>query len=217
MKWLRKMGRRIGLIKPQTVKDFAGLITFVDENAAYVSQVTLYTYIKARAGTQYPKLFENEKFLTSLTIARWHIFGACVADLALFAAAQFHAGNYLNDEQAGDMAKLIARRILSKVDQSDIEPKAFDAMITDAASRAGMFDYTKATIGSYAFETSAKALLRWAPVVDEFKQQDEEIVRNSLHLRWIGVRHALRERLVHDAVHGDWVGIVNDDRFSQKA
>ena len=35
------------------------LVEFIHRNASFVSQVVLLTYIKARAGTQYPKLFEH--------------------------------------------------------------------------------------------------------------------------------------------------------------
>tara|TARA_A100001011_G_scaffold187779_1_gene196320 strand:- start:424 stop:798 length:375 start_codon:yes stop_codon:yes gene_type:complete len=67
--------------------------------------VTLFTYIKTRAGTQWPKLFENEEHLKSLKIARWHIFIACVCDLSLFlgfSAAYAETGNMLrvNDKLA---------------------------------------------------------------------------------------------------------------------
>ena len=73
-----------------TLSNYTHLVEYIEKQSSFVSQVTLYGYIKTRAGTQWPKLFENEKYLTSLKIARWHIFAACVADLSLFAAAQFH-------------------------------------------------------------------------------------------------------------------------------
>ena len=75
-----------GLRGEDPVKTRKELINFINSRAAFVSQITLYTYVKARAGTQYPKLFENADFLTSLKIARWHIYGAAVCDLTLFAA-----------------------------------------------------------------------------------------------------------------------------------
>ena len=67
--------------------------------------MTLFTYIKTRAGTQWPKLFENEEHFKSLEIARWHIFIACVCDLSLFlgfSAANAETGNMLrlNDKLA---------------------------------------------------------------------------------------------------------------------
>ena len=32
-------------------------------------------------------------------------------------------------------------------------------------------------------------------MAEEFKDQDEEIMRNSIHLRWIGVRREVREQM----------------------
>ena len=74
--------RTLGLLRHPDLETYGQLIDYAEKNAAYVSQITLYTYVKARAGTQFPKMFENEMFLTSLKIARWHIFGAAVADMA---------------------------------------------------------------------------------------------------------------------------------------
>ena len=85
---LKSIMKTLGLRGEDPLKTRQELINFIDGRAAFVSQVTLYTYVKARAGTQYPKLFENADFLTSLKIARWHIYGAAVCDLTLFAAAQ---------------------------------------------------------------------------------------------------------------------------------
>ena len=61
---------------------------FVESRSAHVSQITLYLYIKTRAVAQWPKLLKNDEFLTSMKIIRWHIFGACVGDRALFISAR---------------------------------------------------------------------------------------------------------------------------------
>ncbi len=94
---IKSLLRTLGFSKAPPLETKVQLIDFIDSRAAYVSQVTLYTYVKARSGTQHPKLFENEAFLTSLRIARWHIFGAAVADLALFSAAQMVRSGPLSD------------------------------------------------------------------------------------------------------------------------
>ena len=39
---------------------------------------------------------------------------------------------------------------------------------------------------------------------DELNCDDEEIVRNSIHLRWIGVRRDLKELFQHTAIADDW-------------
>ena len=41
-------------------------------------------------------------------------------------------------------------------------------------------------------------------VADELKDNDEEIVRNSIHLRWIGVRRDLKELIKPAIILADW-------------
>ena len=43
-----------------------------------------------------------------------------------------------------------------------------------------------------------------APIADELKCDNEEIVRNSIHLRWIGVRRDLKDVFQHAAIADDW-------------
>ena len=38
-----------------------------------------------------------------------------------------------------------------------------------------------------SFSASRSALLKWAPIVEEFKILDEEIVSNSIHFKWLRV------------------------------
>ena len=80
--------------KPLTKR--SELVEFIHRNASFVSQVTLLTYIKARAGTQYPKLFENTEYLKSIEIARSHLYASCVADLAFYVINE----HCLNDIQS---------------------------------------------------------------------------------------------------------------------
>jgi hypothetical protein len=165
---------------------------------------TLYTYVKARAGTQYPKLFENADFLTSLKIARWHIYGAAVCDLTLFAAAQLRAYGGLSNEAAEHFAASILDNILPNYPQDDIANDQFAAMCERGKQRAAIADWSDIAVGPAAFQSSSDAVFRWAPIADELKCDDEEILRNSIHLRWIGVRRDLKAVFQHAAIADDW-------------
>ncbi|MBL6605574.1 MAG: hypothetical protein ISP40_05975 [Alphaproteobacteria bacterium] len=178
-----------------TLSNYTHLVEYIEKQSSFVSQVTLYGYIKTRAGTQWPKLFENEKYLTSLKIARWHIFAACVADLSLFAAAQFHKSGEADSKICAKLAYKITASILSDINQEDIEETDFLAVIKNSQKRYEETDYAEVATGDSAFQTSAQALLDYAPVIDDFKKNDALIVRNSLHLRWIGVRRDLAKGL----------------------
>jgi len=201
---LKSMLRTIGLLSDPPVETRQQLIDFIDTRAAYVSQVTLYTYVKARAGTQYPKLFQNTDFLTSLRIARWHIYGAAICDLSLFAVAQLKRSGGLNKQKASDLVAELLDGILLDYQQDDIDPNLFAAMGDKGKQRAAFADWDLIADGAAAFQSSSDAVFRWAPIADELKNDDEEIVRNSIHLRWIGVRRDLKALLKPDLVLADW-------------
>jgi hypothetical protein len=201
---LKSLMKTLGLRGEDPLKTRQELISFIDGRAAFVSQVTLYTYVKARAGTQYPKLFENADFLTSLKIARWHIYGAAVCDLTLFAAAQLRAYGGLSNEAAEHFAASILDNILPNYPQDDIANDQFAAMCERGKQRAAIADWSDIAVGPAAFQSSSDAVFRWAPIADELKCDDEEILRNSIHLRWIGVRRDLKAVFQHAAIADDW-------------
>jgi hypothetical protein len=201
---LKSVMKTLGLRGEDPLKTRQELISFIDGRAAFVSQVTLYTYVKARAGTQYPKLFENADFLTSLKIARWHIYGAAVCDLTLFAAAQLRAYGGLSNEAAEHFAASILDNILPNYPQDDIANDQFAAMCERGKQRAAIADWSDIAVGPVAFQSSSDAVFRWAPIADELKCDDEEILRNSIHLRWIGVRRDLKAVFQHAAIADDW-------------
>ena len=204
LKWLKSW---LNMIKYDTTPDlqtFDQVIDFTDKQAAFVSQVTLYTYIKTRAGTQYPKLFENEDYLRSLKIARWHIFCACVSDLSVFIAARLYKEAHCPSAQAAAFAQHIGAIILSQIEQDDVPASIFDEAVQQLTIRAQEVDFLAAAMDDYAFQTSSDALLKWAPVIERFKQLDDEIVRNSIHLRWISVRRDIIRGMNNDAIYAAW-------------
>ena len=201
---LKSLLKSVGLRGEDPVKTRQELINFIDSRAAFVSQVTLYTYVKARAGTQYPKLFENADFLTSLKMARWHIYGAAVCDLTLFAAAQLRVHGGLSNDAAEQFAASILDDILLNYPQDDIADDQFAAMCARGKQRAAIADWSDIAVGPAAFQSSSDAVFRWAPIADELKCDDEEILRNSIHLRWIGVRRDLKAVFQHAAIADDW-------------
>jgi hypothetical protein len=70
--------------------------------------------------------------------------------------------------------------------------------------RAAIADWSDIAVGPAAFQSSSDAVFRWAPIADELKCDDEEILRNSIHLRWIGVRRDLKAVFQHAAIADDW-------------
>ncbi|MGC6485358.1 MAG: hypothetical protein ACON4P_06770 [Candidatus Puniceispirillales bacterium] len=185
--------KKLGLAPLQPLRSHQEAIDYIEKQAAFVSQVTLYGYIKTRAGTQFPKLFENENYLTSMKMARWHIFGASVADLAIYMGARLVVDGGATPAQAEAFAARAITAILKDYQQDDIDPAAFDEMIERGQARCAVADWPQMAEEAFAFQSSADALIRWAPIADELKSQDEEIVRNSIHMKWINIRRETRQ------------------------
>ena len=187
---------KLGFAPRPELNSKMALLSFAEKQAAYVSQVTLYGYVKTRAGTSWPKLFENETYLISLKTARWHIYAACVSDIAQFLAARLFINGGIKEKQAQALANEIVTTILQNTAQDDVPQSAFDEVIVSSALRASTLDWHEAANTASTFQSSADAFMRWAPTADEFKVLDEEIMRNSIHMRWIGIRRDVKETLV---------------------
>ena len=195
--------KKLGLAPRPVLNSVPALVDFTEKQSAYVSQVTLFGYIKTRAGTSWPKLFEDDTYLISLRTARSHFFAACVSDLSLFFAARLFVGARLSAAQSTDLAVSIAEQVLLNLQQEDIDPSAFVDVVNRTRQRAEVMAWEEAATTAMAFASSAEAFMKWAPVTDEFKALDEEIMRNSLHLRWIGIRRDVKETLQIEAVQAD--------------
>ena len=66
------------------IDDIETLRSFVSSRSSYMAQVSLYGYLKARAGTQYVSLIKDPLFASSMKTARNRIFFACLMDLTLY-------------------------------------------------------------------------------------------------------------------------------------
>jgi len=175
------------------------LARFIDTRASYVAQASLYGYLRTRAGMRFPELFTDDVFVASINIAKWHLWLACVSDLSVYAGGLVAA----RAEPAADVAALM-RAVLEQVLAGHGVPEDADAHFQAHAERvrariAGC-DFAAVEDGEQAFGESPSALVRWAPIVDELKQLDEAIVRNSVRFRWQEVRRELRRCLHAPAV-----------------
>ena len=182
----------LGLRPKKPLTKRSELVEFIHRNASFVSQVTLLTYIKARAGTQYPKLFENTEYLESIEIARSHLYTSCVADLAFYVINE----HCLDDIKRKHIQCILSNLIdevfsFAKCDENIF--KEFDEMKKQCKVHIKTLQGN--AINHKLFKISSDTFFRWAPMAEEFKQEDEEIMRNSIHFRWIEVRREVRDRI----------------------
>ena len=79
--------------KTKKIENYSDLKDFVQKKSAWVSQVTLYGYLKTRMGAKYVLMFEDEIFLGSINKAKWNIYAIALQDLS------FYTISYLKSER----------------------------------------------------------------------------------------------------------------------
>ena len=96
-------------IPQKKITNFDELERFIQSKSAWVSQVTLYGYLKTRMGTRYVLHFENDKFMASVNLAKWNMYAVSLQDLTFFTFSYLKTNlNY----QDIDKAKEIFLKIL---------------------------------------------------------------------------------------------------------
>jgi hypothetical protein len=187
---------------PQPVDSVARLAQFVGSRAAYVGQTALYGYLKTRMGTRFPQYFEDEEYAASIRAATELVFAACAGDLAIYAAALTGDDGRLDAAAAA----ALARRLFADAFSAGGASGPDDVVRAAFAGRAAQVNWPDATHSMDIFAGSADAVIRYAPVSDEFKDLDDAIVRNSVRFRWLDVRQRLGRRLDPLAVCAEWRG-----------
>lgn len=175
---------------------------FLDKRASYVAQTSLYGYLRTRAGMRYPELFDDDPFVASINIAKWHVWLDCLSDIAVYSGSQLarHAPRRL-PAIATTMVALVDD-VLARTGTPAEAGEEFAAHAERVRSRVARTDWLAVGRDEAAFTESPGGLVRWAPVMDELKELDEEIVRNSVRFRWQQVRRDFAELLDVEAVLG---------------
>ena len=68
-------------IPKKNLSSLDDLEEFIQSKSAWVTQVTLYGYLKTRMGTRYVLHFENDVFMKSVNLAKWNIYAVALQDL----------------------------------------------------------------------------------------------------------------------------------------
>lgn len=183
-----------------TVDDTA---EFIQTRSAFVAQTSLFGYLKERMGTSYPKYFENDEYVESVRIAQVRVYGACAADLTVFATANVAQPGGLDHDEAVRLAMYCYRYALENSGREDsgIAAEQLDAF-RDRAERTA---WPQAAVNDTAFYESLQMLVKAAPVIDNFKELDSEIVMNSIRFRWRDIREQFRKRAQYVEIAEDFL------------
>ena len=167
-------------IPKKKIKNLDELEHFIQTKSAWVTQVTLYNYLKTRMGTRYVLHFDNDEFMASVNLAKWNIYSVSLQDLTFFIFSYLKVNFVFQDT---NKAKVIFNKILD----DEISNKMPLEIINEARisfderlEKINWDNYYK----DLPFNPSALSLFKWAPIADELKHLDRKIVLNSMILKW---------------------------------
>ena len=167
-------------IPKKKIKNLDELEHFIQTKSAWVTQVTLYSYLKTRMGTRYVLHFDNDVFMSSLNIAKWNIYSVALQDLMLFTFSYLKVNfNFQNVDQSKEIfSKILDDEISNKMPLDIIEEakKTFNERLQNINWEIYYKDLP--------FNPSALSLYEWAPIAEELKTLDRKIVLNSMILKW---------------------------------
>ena len=176
-------------IPKKKINNLNDLEHFIQTKSAWVTQVTLYNYLKTRMGTRYVLHFDNDVFMASLDIARWNIYSVALQDLTLFTFSYLKVNfNYQNINQSKEIFfKILDSESSNKMPVDIIEEakKTFNERLQNINWETYYKDLP--------FNPSALSLYKWAPIAEELKTLDRKIVLNSMILKWDNVEKEFKE------------------------
>ena len=173
-----------GILPKKKIKNIEDLTLFIQKKSAWVSQVTLYNYLKTRMGTKWVLHFDDEIFLASINKAKWNIYSISLQDLT------FYSLSYLNvfyNYQETNKANEIYEKILNKEIENGMPREVILYAKEKFRERLKKIDW-EVYYKSWPFNESALALYEWAPIAEELKILDRKIVLNSMILKWDNIK-----------------------------
>ena len=170
--------------KYRQIKTVDQVKIFIQEQSAQVTQMTLYGYLKTRMGAKHVIMFEDKDFLKSINIAKWQIYAVSLVDCTFFCFSfLYKEKKFLRTEQANR----IFFEILNKEKADGMDADAYNNATKDFNLRFPEVNW-ETYCNNNPFESSSLALYNWAPIADELKKLDKQIVLNSMILKWSNIQ-----------------------------
>ena len=178
-------------IPKKKIKNLDELENFIQTKSAWVTQVTLYSYLKTRMGTKYVLHFDNDVFMSSVNLAKWNIYFVALQDLTFFTFSYLKVNfNYQDINQAKEIFyKILDDETSNKMPLEIIDEakKTFDERLENIN-----FD---TYYNDLPFNPSALSLYKWAPISEELKTLDRKIGLNSMILKWDNIKEEFEKRI----------------------
>ena len=162
-----------------SIKSKSDLQKFIQQRSAHVTQTTLYGYLKTRIGVKYTAMVEDEVFSKSINIAKWNIYMVAIADCTFYVFSYLMAEKNLKENDCKEIYLDIIEKEKVNGLSNEIHLKAKKEFL----NRYEKIDFQRYHLNN-PFQESCMALYDWAPIADELKTLDKEIVLNSMRLKW---------------------------------
>ncbi len=133
-------------------------------------------------------MIQDEKFAESTNIAKWNIYVASILDLT------FYVFSYLIDKKnlIQNDAEEIFYNIINNELKNGLDKKIHQNAMNEFTIRLKNINWKKHYLDN-PFKESGLALFNWAPIADDLKNLDKEIVLNSIKLKWNLVENEFKE------------------------
>ena len=177
------------ILPKKKIKNIEDLKLFIQRKSAWVSQVTLFNYLKTRMGTKWVLHFDDEKFLESINKAKWNIYSVALQDLTFYS---FSYLNVFHNYQEINKASEIYEQILNEESTNGMPEEVILKANKKFKERLLKIDWNK-YYKSWPFNESALTLYEWAPIAEELKTLDRKIVLNSMILKWDNIKDEFKK------------------------
>ena len=178
-------------IPKSKIKNLNELEEFIQTKSAWVSQVTLYSYLKTRMGTRYVLHFDNDVFMKSVNEAKWNIYGVSLQDLTFYTFSYLKTNLNFKDL---NKSKEIFHNILDDESTNNMPSAIIDKTKKKFEERFQSINWNE-YCNNIPFNQSALSLYEWAPIAEELKTLDRKIVLNSVILKWDIIKKEFQERI----------------------
>ena len=142
-------------------------------------------------GTRYVLHFDNDEFMKSVNEAKWNIYSVALQDLTLFSFSFMKVYFSFNKM---DKAKEIFFKILDDETTNNMPLNIIDEAKKNFEERFIKIDWEK-YYKERPFNPSALSLFKWAPIADELKNLDRQIILNSVILKWDVIKKEFQNRI----------------------
>ena len=163
----------------KSIKSKEDLQKFIQQRSAHVTQNTLYGYLKTRMGHKFTVMVQDDIFSKSINIAKWNIYMVAIADCTFYTFSYLISEKNLKENDC----KNIYLNIIEKEKENGLSDEVHQKAQKEFLSRYDKVDFNNYHLDN-PFKESCLALYNWAPIADELKTLDKEIVLNSMRLKW---------------------------------